>query len=283
MVSTGRHQFQAGIVRLMHGDVNPMGPGFIEREVDATVNGVYPGREQLIWPGSYVEVPDHPALTPERLTVIAHVYPTTPERGRQGIVTKWSEREDTGYGLFVAEDGSAEFAVGNGHTVVRVSSGHPLASHRWHLVAGWYDTATETAGVLQIPREQAGIQTGHRWQGSSATGPAAVSPNDAPVLLAAAWTGERAGRHYNGKISAPTVLAEAPSSPAQVLEWSAPEHVPDGLVAPLGPGRGGRLIIGDGPIAQQPPRHGSEHADSRRHRAPVGRAGYPFPSRPGRV
>ena len=231
MVSTGHHEFQAHMVRLIHGDVNPLGPGFVEREVDAAVNGKHPGREQLIWPGSHVEIPDHPALRPERLTVIAHVYPTTPDRGRQGMVTKWSEREETGYGLFIAEDGSAEFRVGNGEAVVRVSSGHPLTSHRWHLVAGWYDTATGTAGVLQVPREQAGIQTGHLWQDSSVTGPDAISHNDAPVLLAASWAGERAGLHFNGKISAPFVVAGAASSPEEVLAWAAGGEAAGALVA----------------------------------------------------
>ena len=231
MVSTSHHEFRAAIVRLIHGDVNPMGPGFIERKVDATVNGAYPGREQLIWPGSHVAVPDHPALRPERLTVIAYVYPTTPGLGRQGIVTKWSERDETGYGLFVAEDGSTEFAVGNGDAVVRVSSEHSLASHRWHLVAGWYDTATKTAGVLQVPRERAGAETGRAWHNSSTAGSGTPSHNQAPLLMAASWAGERAGHHFNGKLSAPMVLADAPPSPERVLEWAAGIHTTEGLVA----------------------------------------------------
>ena len=231
MVSTSHREFRASIVRLIHGDTNPLGPGFVEREVDATVNGVYPGREQLILPGSHVEIPDHPALRPDRLTVFAHVYPTTPGLGRQGIVTKWSEREETGYGLFVAEDGSTEFAVGDGNAVARVSSGHPMASHRWHLVAGWYDTETGTAGVLQASRERAGTDTGRVWHDSSTTGPGAAGHNEAPLLMAASWSGKRAGHHYNGKISAPTLLASTPQSPERVLEWAAGRHTTEELVA----------------------------------------------------
>ena len=231
MVSTAHPEFDARVVRLIHGDINPLGPGFVEREVDAAVNGAYPGREQSIWPGSHVEVADHPALRPERLTVIAHVYPTTPDRGRQGIVTKWSQRERAGYGLFVTEDGTTEFAVGNGDAVVRVSSEQRLSSHRWHLVAGWYDTATATAGVLHMPRERAGAHTGQMWQGSSATGPDSISHTDAPLLLAAAWTGERAGLHFNGKISAPMVIGDVPSVPEEILEWAAGRAAPNEPVA----------------------------------------------------
>ena len=231
MVSTAHREFRASIVRLIHGDTSPLGPGFVEREVDTTVNGTYPGREQLIWPGSYVEVPDHPALRPERLTVIAHVYPTTPGNGRQGIVTKWSDHSSSGYGLFIAEDGSAEFAAGDGDAVVRVATGHALTSHRWHLVAGWYDTVAETVGVVQVPMERAGTQTGHVWHDSSVIGPGAIRHNGAPVLLAASWTGERAGHHFNGKISAPMLIASTPSTPERILAWAAGEGSMEGLIA----------------------------------------------------
>ena len=231
MVSTAHRDFRAAIVRLIHGDTNPQGPGFVEREVDAAANGEYPGREQLIFPGSHVEIPDHPALRPDRLTVMAHVYPTTPGKGRQGIITKWSEHEETGYGLFIAEDGSAEFRIGNGDAVTRISSGHPLAGHRWHLVAGWYDTGNQTAGVLHVPQERAGTQAGHVWCDSSATGPGAVDHNETPVLLAASWTGERPGHHFNGKISAPKVLADIPPEPESVLERAAAGNAAGELVA----------------------------------------------------
>ncbi len=230
MVSTSHREFRASIVRLIHGDINPLGPGLVEREVDAPVDGVYPGREQLIWPGSYVEVPDHPSLRPPRLTAIAHVYPTTPGKGRQGIVTKWSESTSTGYGLFIADDGSAEFTVGSGDATVRATAGHPLTSHRWHVVAGWYDTATTTVGVVQVPLERAGTDAGHRWH-DSATGPGGIGHDEAPVLLAASWTGERAGCHFNGKVSAPMLIADTPPTPESVLEWAAGEGPMEGLIA----------------------------------------------------
>lgn len=230
MVSTSHREFRAAVVRLVHGDTNPLGPGFVEREVDAAVNGVYPGREQSIWPGSHVEVPDHPALRPQRLTVIAHVYPTTPDIGRQGIITKWSERTGTGYGLFIADDGSAEFRVGNGDAATRVSSGHPPSSHRWHLVAGWYDTATGTAGVVQVPLEGAGTHAGRVWH-DSASGPGSIGHDEAPMLLAASWMGERAGHHFNGKIAAPMLIADTPPSPESVLEWAAGEGPTEGHLA----------------------------------------------------
>ncbi len=54
------------MVRLIHGDTNPAGPGFKERVVDTPANGEYDGRHQAIRSGSHVTVVDrtgHLALT----------------------------------------------------------------------------------------------------------------------------------------------------------------------------------------------------------------------------
>ncbi|CAI8020370.1 N,N-dimethylformamidase beta subunit [Geodia barretti] len=47
-------------------------------------------------------------------TIQAFIFPTTPTKGRQGILTKWVN--DTGYGLFVDDDGSLAFCIGDGTT-----------------------------------------------------------------------------------------------------------------------------------------------------------------------
>src|SRR5829696_8331769 len=77
MVSSARGRYRAELVRLIHGDTNPAGPGFKERLLPSAFGGEYPGREQTIRAGSCVVVPDHPAL---RLTgsfsMVAWIYPT---------------------------------------------------------------------------------------------------------------------------------------------------------------------------------------------------------------
>ena len=62
MVSCELPTYRADIVRLVHGDENPLGPGFKEEEIPTPVDGQYPGREQAIHAGSYVIVPDQAAL-----------------------------------------------------------------------------------------------------------------------------------------------------------------------------------------------------------------------------
>ena len=62
MVSCAAPRYRADIVRLVHGDRNPAGPGFKTEEVHSAVSGEYRGRRQTYPKGSYVRVPDDPRL-----------------------------------------------------------------------------------------------------------------------------------------------------------------------------------------------------------------------------
>ncbi len=88
--------YEAQLVRLIHGDTNPEGPGYKEEEISASCNGSYQGKNQVIHGGSYVFIPQHENLNVESFTLQAYIFPTTPDKGRQGIITKWNETEKTG-------------------------------------------------------------------------------------------------------------------------------------------------------------------------------------------
>src|SRR4029450_690648 len=62
MVSSELPRYRADLVRLLHGDPNPLGPGFKEEAIEAPFNKEYPGRHQDLPNGSHVLVPDAPAL-----------------------------------------------------------------------------------------------------------------------------------------------------------------------------------------------------------------------------
>ena len=46
--SEDNEQYEVQIVRLIHGDTNPDGPGYKEEEIGASCNGNYEGRNQKI-------------------------------------------------------------------------------------------------------------------------------------------------------------------------------------------------------------------------------------------
>ena len=79
------------------------------------------------------------------------IWPTRLAAGRQGIVTKWSERAGAGYGL-VIDDGCVALLLGDGTgglEVVRTET--PLLERCWFAVAATYDAATGVATVRQAP------------------------------------------------------------------------------------------------------------------------------------
>ena len=78
---------RAQLVRLRHTDANPQGPG-CKIEALASISGEYPGQYQ-IHSGSYAAVPHHPLLNcPNGFTLRAWIYPTTPQKGLQGLLTR---------------------------------------------------------------------------------------------------------------------------------------------------------------------------------------------------
>ena len=52
----GPVSYRAELVKLIHGDTHPSGPGFKEELIESPVNGSYPGRAQTIHAGSYLSL-----------------------------------------------------------------------------------------------------------------------------------------------------------------------------------------------------------------------------------
>ena len=157
MVSAeGTDRVELQLVRLIHGDENPEGPGFVEREVDAPVNGTYPVTRQHIQLGSFVRVadPDGRLAASGPFTLWAYIWPRTPANGRQGILTRWQSADGSGYALGIGEKGGLEFRVGDaaGNTDA-LAADIPLIARQWYLVAASYDPASGEATLYQEPIE----------------------------------------------------------------------------------------------------------------------------------
>lgn len=94
--------YHADIVRLIHGDTNPDGPGEKIEPVATHLDGDFPGRIQRVHSGSHILVPHHRRLDlTGEWTLQTLVFPTTPERGVQGLITKWDGASDAGIGLYI--------------------------------------------------------------------------------------------------------------------------------------------------------------------------------------
>ena len=55
----GLNRYEAELVRIIQGDINPQGPGYREDAVDLDLGGPFEGRFQPLHPGSYGIVEDN--------------------------------------------------------------------------------------------------------------------------------------------------------------------------------------------------------------------------------
>lgn len=241
-VSSERSEpYRAELVRLIHGDTNPDGPGYKEAAVPSSISGDYQGKHQRIYAGSYAIVPDHPLLHVRAFTLQAFIFPTTPTKGLQGLITKWDAPKECGYGLFIDDDATLALWVGDGSgRVERVSSGKPLLRNVWYAIAASFDPS---AGRVQLYQEPIVTRAngGHGMSllhpvdettafvetSTSLQGPGS---NDCPLLMAAFTEQVASGRsvfggiykqlenplglpihggNYNGKIDRPRLSSAA--------------------------------------------------------------------------
>ena len=234
MVSSEFPRYRADIVRLIHGDANPKGPGFKEEVVENSLNGEYSGRKQELKLGSYVKVAGHRLLQQTgSFTLQAWIFPTTPLKGLQGILTKWSVDDDGGYGLFIEENGSLGLRIGN----EQFETGKPLSASKWYFVAATYDASSGAITLYQQPMVTWPLDD----TGMAAKRPGKIDvtgPNDLPFLIAAHWLSKKAqhtdtGGHFNGKIDGPILFSRALSAKEidALRQDCGPEKFGDSLIA----------------------------------------------------
>src|SRR3712207_4661060 len=212
LVSCDTQHYHADVVKLIHGDTNPEGPGFKVEPVSTGVDGDFPGRVQRVYSGSHVLVDDHPRLRLDSdFTLQVLICPTTPQGGVQGLLTKWDGAREAGYGLVIGSDGCLEAWVGDGGSTQRVSSGKPLLAGCWYLAA-----MSVGDGVVAVHQEPIVTTANGRFAPATSlesttavvTADASVAgPFDTSVPLVMAGFVERltdepigvvVGGHYNG-------------------------------------------------------------------------------------
>jgi N,N-dimethylformamidase len=209
MVSSEAGAFDATLVRLIHGDVNPAGPGFKAEPVESSLSGSHPGVQQRIRTGSYVRVPHRADLDLDgSFTIHMWIAPTMPDKEHQTLLSKVSD-DGGGYALRL-ERGCLSLRVGPGLAVVaRVE--RPVELHTWYSVTAIYDVDAGEARLRVDPREPTASELAGAAQ-TSLPAPVAVGAGG-DLLIAAEQVsdgGERTVEHfYNGKIDSPRIFSGA--------------------------------------------------------------------------
>ena len=230
-------QYRADIVRLICGDTNPAGPGFKETLVETAASGLYTARRQEVLAGSYVVVPDSSALMFERgFTIQAMIWPTTPARGRQALIGKWSESAGAGFALVIDETGALALLLGDGRGGSQsFGTGRALCAREWCFVGASYDAVAGTVRLYQEP--VAASPGGAGLAAEASAGRQAATGNEAPLMMAAVYSEMREGRlvagsFYNGKLDSPRLARlPLPRSTMEILKHDpAPAGFGDAVV-----------------------------------------------------
>ncbi|MCW2581098.1 MAG: N,N-dimethylformamidase [Blastococcus sp.] len=229
----GPTEYEARLVRVVHGDPNPAGPGRRYEPVPEVPAQRLPGRTQAVHAGSFAVLP---APGEWRMaggfTLQASVWPTTPAKGRQALLSVSSTGGRTSAQLRIGAGGDLELRlVGPDGTAHVAGTDIPFLERHWYLVAASYDPATGEVVLVQQAQEPMVAAR------SAATVvrrlPAGLAADvDGPLLLAGTHAGECRGRivagHlYNGKIERPR-LVEAALGADEVRRLAAAD-VPAGL------------------------------------------------------
>ena len=211
----GLPRYEAELVRIIQGDINPEGPGYREDAVDVDLGGPFAGRFQPIHPGSYGIVEDNPAFQSlSTFTVFAAIWPTLPGEGPQTVMARRDALSGEGFELFLNECGALEFSVAaEGADSSSVSTGEPLLAQRWYLVAA--SLCAEDGRMVVTQRRLAP----HPLPAQAATvtreGRAAIVPSGvaAPLTVAARPAADRpAERHFNGRLERLSLYASVLSA-----------------------------------------------------------------------
>ena len=232
MVSCDRlESYDAQLVRVIQGDINPDGPGYREKPVSLNIGGPFQGRYQPIHAGSHAEIADAPVLRAlSSFTLQTYIWPTTPAKGPQAILCREDPITGAGFRLFLDEAGALALSVSvSFEQCYLVSSDLTLLAEKWYLISGSYDA---DSGILCISQQPV-IQYPKVNDQGSTTAEAASDigwSSAASVTIAARPAANQCMKEYfNGRIEAPRIYSTVIS--LEEMSSLQPAERPDTIAA----------------------------------------------------
>ena len=222
----GLTHYNAELVRVIHGDINPDGPGYRDELVQLELGGPYPARYQPINTGSYAQIDDAPqfkSLT--SMSVQALIWPTMLGNSPQTILSREVPQSGMGFRLFLDASGALAFALSaKTQEDIIASTATPLIAQRWYLVSASYNADTGAMSVVQRPLKRHPVVNDEASATTIAAKNISQSAIDAPLLIAARAASDRPTKeHFNGRIEFPRLYSQALDS-KQMSELLAIDH-----------------------------------------------------------
>ena len=223
------------VVRLVHGDPSPQGPGYKEESAPwAGRDDVALSRQELDL-GSFLRIESSEALAiDEDFAFGAWIYPTLLHPGWNTIAARW-QADQISFGLFCAGKTLVGGISLDGKTVGWLNSKEFVYLHRWQFVALSYESSTGRAGLFQYFMSNHHRATPHDVVLSEQVLPAGRPfKSDAPLYIGALppvqrnQTGHWA--HFNGRLSE-MFLSSAPLTSDDVENIALGEHFDHPMIA----------------------------------------------------
>lgn len=218
--------YQARLIRIIHGDMNPEGPGYKEAHIPSHIERTYQGREQRIHAGSFAFVEgNHHFAGLRSLNLQAMVWPTLAGGRTQTIASLWNHATGEGIKLNINAQGKLEAVFGCGGKLETISSQKKLLTREWYSVAVAIDAESGTATLYQLPHRSYAKTDDHAVVTRQVGVLPAFGEN---TMLGIAATPRPEGQRQigcdlmNGKIERPRLSAKALSE----AEIRALEHLP---------------------------------------------------------
>ena len=148
----GTQSADAQLVRIIHGDEHPNGPGYMDEEIESDLNGKWDVKKQFTQLGSYLRVndPNNLLAIDGDFTVFGYINPSTPNTGaHQWLFCRWDNKTNKGYGVGINKDGYLELVVGDGKEVDYLVSELPLVKKVWYFVGATFNYKTGEATLYQ--------------------------------------------------------------------------------------------------------------------------------------
>ena len=148
----GTNSADAQLVRIIHGDEHPNGPGYMDEEIESDLNGKWDVKKQFTQLGSFLKVndPNNLLAIDGDFTVFGYINPSTPNTGaHQWLFCRWDNKTNKGYGIGINKDGYLELVVGDGKEVDYLVSELPLVKKVWYFVGATFNYKTGEATLYQ--------------------------------------------------------------------------------------------------------------------------------------
>lgn len=206
------------LVRLLHGDENPAGPGFVERELACGLPAQIDITPQVTRKGSYAWRPaGGPLCAPlPRATIFAFIRPSIVGGIAQTIMGTIEPGGASGFALSICETGRLRLRLEGPEGPVELACNKRMAPNCWHFVAAGWDSASGRAFILQrgvINRWNSlvGLAPGYDlddWAERTAINIPHFAGGTFAIAASRNPAGERQGL-YNGKIDRHGILNTA--------------------------------------------------------------------------